>query len=61
MTVESILNRAYSSSVTKERQNSIWREITAIVHNTQRNRKRPRNKWEKMENFISAARVAIRN
>jgi Tol biopolymer transport system component len=28
-----IFNKAYSLFVTKEQKNSIWREITATVHN----------------------------
>nr|CAH0105607.1 unnamed protein product [Daphnia galeata] len=60
---KSVLNGAYSSSVTKERKNSIWREITAIVHNehpdcTEKTQEQVEKKWK---NFIAAARVAIRN
>ncbi|KZR98923.1 Uncharacterized protein APZ42_005428 [Daphnia magna] len=28
-----ILNRAYSTTVTKERKNSFWKEITSVIHN----------------------------
>jgi len=57
------LNGAYSSSVTKERNNLIWREITATVHNehpdcTEKTQEQVEKKWK---NFIAAARVAIRN
>ncbi|KAK4009143.1 hypothetical protein OUZ56_018226 [Daphnia magna] len=31
--VGDILNGAYSSTVTKERKNSLWKEITSVIHN----------------------------
>ncbi|XP_045028532.1 uncharacterized protein LOC123471361 [Daphnia magna] len=58
-----ILNGAYSSTVTKERKNSLWKEITSVIHNDhpECTEKTQEQVEKKGKNFMAAARVAIRN
>jgi hypothetical protein len=49
--------------VTKERKNSLWKEITSVIHNdhpecTEKIQEQVEKKWK---NFIAAARLAITN
>ena len=49
--------------MTKERKNSLWKEITSVIYNdypecTEKTHEQVEKKWK---NFIAAARLAIRN
>jgi hypothetical protein len=47
--------------VTKERKNSLWKEITSVIHNEHPEcAEKPQKQVEKkLKNFIGAARLAI--